>query len=65
MEALDKRSQKGKSSRVRNSLGLSMVSGLKNRDFVMTQKPMDQINCPGQGLSKVSEAHKTYLYDWW
>ena len=52
LEALDQKSQKGKSSRVGNSLSLNLASRLKNRDLVMTQKAVDQINCPGQGLSR-------------
>ena len=51
-EALDHKSQKGKGSRVGNSLSLNLVSRLKNRDILMTQKVVDQINCPGQGLSR-------------
>lgn len=43
-EELDHKSQKGKGSRVGNSLSLNLVSRLKNRDILMTQKVVDQIN---------------------
>ena len=51
LESLDKRSQKGKSSRVGNSLGLSLVFRIEESWLGNDSKLVDQINCPGQGLS--------------